>query len=72
MLILANARVYTPLDIVEPATVIVDQGKIAHLRTERHPRGEDLKGAIVAPGFIDLHIHGYGAMTRTPGSRKSF
>jgi len=60
VLILTNVRVYTPLDTVEPATLIIDQGKIVHLRAERHPRGEDLKGALVVPGFIDIHIHGYG------------
>ena len=67
MLILTNARVYTPLDTVEPATLIIDQGKIAHLRAERHPRGEDLKGALVVPGFIDIHIHGYGGHDTNSG-----
>ncbi len=67
MLILTNARVYTPLEVVEPATLFIDQGRIADLRAKRHPRGEDLKGALVVPGFIDLHIHGYGGHDTNSG-----
>ncbi len=61
-LLLANARV---VDLFTPAVVeadlLVAEGRIAGLR----PRGTapaaaeviDLRGAYVAPGFIDAHVH---------------
>ena len=67
MLVLTNARVYTPLEVVEPATLAVDRGRITSLRAGRSARGEDLKGHIVAPGFIDLHVHGYEGHDATSG-----
>ncbi|MBC7098985.1 amidohydrolase family protein, partial [Candidatus Bipolaricaulota bacterium] len=67
MLVLTGARVYTPLEVVEPATLIIDRGRIASLRAGRSPRGEDLKGHIVAPGFVDLHVHGYAGYDATSG-----
>jgi len=67
VLVLTGARVYTPLEVVEPATLIIDRGRIASLRAGRSPRGEDLKGHIVAPGFVDLHVHGYAGYDATSG-----
>ncbi len=37
----------------------VEDGVVRRIRAGRDPRGEDLKGAIVAPGLVDVHIHGY-------------
>lgn len=67
MLVLSNAQVYTPLEVVRPATLVIDRGRITRLRAGRSARGEDLKGHIVAPGFIDLHVHGYEGHDATSG-----
>ena len=71
MLVLSNARVYTPLEVVRSATLVIDQGRITRLRTGRSARGEDLKEHIVAPGFIDLHVHGYEGHDATSGEVES-
>jgi len=71
MLVLTNAQVYTPLEVVRPATLVIDRGRITRLRAGRSARGEDLKGRIVAPGFIDLHVHGYEGHDATSGEPDS-
>ncbi len=57
--ILTNARVILPEGIRDDLDVVVRGGKIAEL----HPRANsaeaiDLRGHYLAPGFIDLHLHG--------------
>jgi N-acetylglucosamine-6-phosphate deacetylase len=59
--IFTNARLIFPDAIREGLDVIVHEGKIIELRETGHV-GEkdivDLGGNYLAPGFIDLHIHG--------------
>jgi N-acetylglucosamine-6-phosphate deacetylase len=60
-MILRNARCIFPDGIREGLDVVVRDGKIAELRPRRDQQGErivDLAGNYLAPGFIDLHIHG--------------
>jgi len=60
-MILTNARLIFPDGIRDGLEVVVEGGKIAEIR-ERAPAREedvvDLKGNYLAPGFIDLHVHG--------------
>ena len=70
-MILANARLISPDGIRDGLEVVVERGKIAEIRPPA-PRlrrtGEqtrtsskdvvDLDGNYLAPGFIDLHVHG--------------
>jgi N-acetylglucosamine-6-phosphate deacetylase len=70
-MILTNARLISPDGIRDGLEVIVEEGKIAEIRPPA-PRlrrtGEqtrtsskdvvDLDGNYLAPGFIDLHVHG--------------
>jgi len=70
-MILTNARLISPDGIRDGLEVIVEEGKIAEIRPPA-PRlrrtGEqtrtsskdviDLNGNYLAPGFIDLHVHG--------------
>jgi N-acetylglucosamine-6-phosphate deacetylase len=70
-MILTNARLISPDGIRDGLEVVVEQGKIAEIRSPA-PRlrrtGEptrtsskdvvDLNGNYLAPGFIDLHVHG--------------
>jgi N-acetylglucosamine-6-phosphate deacetylase len=60
-MILRNARCIFPDGIREGLEVVVREGKIAGLRQSNGaPEDEvvDLSGNYLAPGFIDLHIHG--------------
>src|SRR5947199_9954108 len=70
-MILTNARLISPDGIRDGLEVVVERGKIAEIRLPA-PRlrrtGEqtrtsskdvvDLEGNYLAPGFIDLHVHG--------------
>jgi N-acetylglucosamine-6-phosphate deacetylase len=58
-MIFANSRLLFPDGIRDGLEVVVEDGKIAEIR-ERSSLAEaiDLRGNYLAPGFIDLHIHG--------------
>jgi N-acetylglucosamine-6-phosphate deacetylase len=68
-LILQGMRVVTPLQEIKDGVVLIEGEKIAWVgpkekippveNAERINLGEN----IIAPGFIDIHIHGYGGMT---------
>jgi N-acetylglucosamine-6-phosphate deacetylase len=68
-MIFTNARLILPDGIRDGLEIVVEQGKIAEIRppmprlrqTGERVRGKeviDLNGNYLAPGFIDLHVHG--------------
>src|SRR5262245_879080 len=61
-MILTNARLIFPDGIRDGLEVVVEQGKIVAIcwRSLAHQKHEviDLNGNYLAPGFIDLHVHG--------------
>jgi N-acetylglucosamine-6-phosphate deacetylase len=58
-MIFSNARLIFPDGIRDGLEVVVERGKIAEIR-ERSSSGDaiDLRGNYLAPGFVDLHVHG--------------
>jgi N-acetylglucosamine-6-phosphate deacetylase len=60
-MIFTNARLIFPDGVRDGLEIVVEEGKIAALR-ERSLVGTkeiiDLHGNYLAPGFIDLHVHG--------------
>src|SRR4051812_7913314 len=58
-MIFSNARLILPDGIRDGLDVVVEGGNIAEIR-EQSSAGDaiDLRGNYLAPGFIDLHIHG--------------
>lgn len=64
MIALAASRLYTPSNCVEQPLLLIDGDTIAEIssRTAREiPAGTritDFGEAILAPGFVDIHIHG--------------
>lgn len=61
------ATVFTPTEVLERSAVVVsDEGRITYVGPmEDAPREDglrlDMRGLIVVPGFIDVHVHGgYG------------
>lgn len=64
MIALTATRLYTPLKCVERPVVLVENESIVDIfsQTDRPaPSGSrliDLGDAILAPGFVDIHIHG--------------
>jgi N-acetylglucosamine-6-phosphate deacetylase len=65
--VLTNARIVTPRGALEPGWVSVAGGRIADIGTGAAPAGahDDLGGAWLLPGFIDLHVHGGGGHDAT-------
>jgi N-acetylglucosamine-6-phosphate deacetylase len=60
-MILTNARCIFPEAIREGLEIVVRDGRIAEIRAAGKATGGgriDLGGNYLAPGFIDLHIHG--------------
>lgn len=75
-MIFANARVVFPDGIRDGLEVVVEEGKIAAIRrTDERVREEtviDLNGNYLAPGFIDLHVHGGLGRDTMEGSADAF
>ncbi|MGY4707679.1 N-acetylglucosamine-6-phosphate deacetylase [Candidatus Bipolaricaulota sp. J31] len=71
MEILTNAAVYTPLEVIRPGTVCLEGGRIVRVFPGVAKEGEDLEGRIVAPGFVDLHIHGYRGRDTNAGTAEA-
>src|SRR5258705_1671894 len=79
-LIITARRLYTPVDRVERPLVFVEDGLIADigsLESRETPSGVrliDLGDACLAPGFIDIHIHGgagHDVMEPEPGALRA-
>lgn len=70
---LRNVRIVTPGGIVA-GSLTVTGGRIGGISGISGPEpaggptgGEDLSGAWLAPGFVDIHVHGGGGATYTTG-----
>jgi N-acetylglucosamine-6-phosphate deacetylase len=61
---LSAKRLFTPFDVIERPRVFIDGGLITRVATQQEAEvvGQDVsfKDAILAPGFVDIHIHGGG------------
>ena len=60
-MILTNARLILPDEIRDGLEVVATEGKITAIREQTHPPPTeiiDLQGNYLAPGFLDLHVHG--------------
>lgn len=66
-----NARVVLPDRVLSSAGVVVEGGRIADVG--EHVRdGEDLGGKYLAPGFVDIHIHGGDGADFMDGTAAAF
>lgn len=71
-----NARIITPHTIIENGSILVSGKKITAI-SEKNIETEDTiaidaKGKYVAPGFIDIHVHGGGGHDFMDGSENAF
>src|SRR5881409_3589291 len=60
-MIFTNTRLIFPTQIRDGLELVVHEGKIMAIREQTQARGDevvDLAGNYLAPGFIDLHVHG--------------
>src|SRR5437867_13218435 len=74
-MILTNARLIFPDGIRDDLQVVVEDGKIIALHEQRRARGKDiidLGGNYLAPGFVDLHVHGAVGRDTMEASAEAF
>jgi N-acetylglucosamine-6-phosphate deacetylase len=62
-ILLRNARLVLPQHTSEPASLLIQDGRIAKILPATHAPHDtqtviDLSGQKIFPGFIDVHIHG--------------
>ncbi len=60
---LVGGKIYTPHQVVDKATIVINNGKIDRITNEIIEYENDanvinVHGFHVAPGYIDIHIHG--------------
>lgn len=67
-LALVEGRVITPVDVIEPGTVLVSGSKIEavgpsdSITIPPETRIVKVPDMIVCPGFVELHLHGFGGV----------
>jgi N-acetylglucosamine-6-phosphate deacetylase len=73
VLAIVNGNVVMPQQVLKEGTVLVDDDRIAEIRQGNYcPEGAtmlDVHGGTVAPGLIDIHVHGgagHDVMDATP------
>jgi N-acetylglucosamine-6-phosphate deacetylase len=67
--VLAGGRVVIPGRVLDPGWVEVDGDRLAAVGegTPARAADVDLRGRVVVPGFVDLHVHGGGGGSFTTG-----
>src|SRR5438093_13514237 len=74
-MIFTNARLIFPDETRDDLQVVVEDGKIIALHEQRRARGKDiidLGGNYLAPGFVDLHVHGAVGRDTMEASAEAF
>jgi N-acetylglucosamine-6-phosphate deacetylase len=70
-----NGRLIFPNGVRDGLDLLVEDGMITAIRGQAHAMGEqvvDLQGNYLAPGFIDLHVHGAMGYDTMQASAKAF
>jgi N-acetylglucosamine-6-phosphate deacetylase len=74
-MIFINARLIFPDGIRDGLELAVENGKISAIDKQTDKRGKeivDLSGNYLAPGFIDLHVHGAAGRDTMEASTEAF
>jgi N-acetylglucosamine-6-phosphate deacetylase len=71
-----NGNIITPYRIIPHGTVVISEGKISEVQAGNievpNALEIDAAGKYIAPGFIDMHIHGGGGYDFMDGSEEAF
>ncbi|MGB9474367.1 MAG: N-acetylglucosamine-6-phosphate deacetylase [Candidatus Udaeobacter sp.] len=74
-MIFINTRLIFPDGIRDGLELVVENGKISAIDKKTHKQGKetvDLRGNYLAPGFIDLHVHGAMGRDTMEGCTEAF
>src|SRR5438874_13786618 len=74
-MIFKNGRLIFPNGVRDGLDLLVEDGMITAIRAQAPAMGEtavDLQGNYLAPGFIDLHVHGAMGRDTMQASPKAF
>src|SRR5437763_16111458 len=74
-MIFKNGRLIFPNGVRDGLDLLVEDGMITAIRGQAPAMGEqivDLEGSYLAPGFIDLHVHGAMGRDTMGASEKAF
>lgn len=73
---ITNGTILTPFRAIKNGTVVIENGQILGVyegNTEVPDAVEiDAKGQYIAPGFIDIHVHGGGGFDFMDGTEEAF
>jgi N-acetylglucosamine-6-phosphate deacetylase len=62
MIVLSGAALVLPDRVLSPGTLVIDDGRIAEIRSDAPSAGGEsafaFRGHCIVPGFIDVHVHG--------------
>jgi len=63
MIVLSGAALVLPDRVLSPGTLVIDEGRIADIRSDAPAPGHAdspfaFHGHYIVPGFIDVHVHG--------------
>lgn len=71
--VLRAARVATPTEILDDGFVVVEGGQVGEVGRGRPPSRQevtDLGDRLIAPGYVDVHVHGGGGAQVNCGSEE--
>lgn len=68
MTLIAGDALVTGDDVLRPGWVEVASGRVTAVEPGAPPRPADHRGAVVVPGFVDMHTHGGGGGAFTEAS----
>lgn len=73
---IVNGKILTPYRTINEGTVVIQDGKILAVGDENIAISDaveiDAEGQYVAPGFIDIHVHGGGGYDFMDGTEEAF
>ena len=75
-LIISNGKIVTPYRIISSGSILISDGKITAVSEGNLVAADaiaiDARGKFVAPGFIDIHVHGGGGHDFMDGNETAF